>query len=210
MARYTGPSCKRCRAEGEKLFLKGDRCCSNKCSIARRKSTPGQHGDMHRKSSEYGLQVRAKQKARRYYGILERQFKRYYELATGIKEGRTGENMLSLIERRFDNVVYRLRWASSRNQARQLVRHNNFLINGKKVNIPSYLVSPGEVISLSEHGKSSGIIKELISGNSSGVSPKWLKYSNDEHSASSVLDVPHREDIDLDIEETLIVELYSK
>lgn len=210
MARYTGPSCKLCRAEGEKLFLKGNRCYSAKCSIARRQGTPGQHGGMRRKSSEYGLQIRAKQKARRYYGILERQFRKYYKLATGIKEGRTGENMLSLIERRLDNVVYRLGWAVSRKQARQFVRHNHFLVNGKKVNIPSRLVRQSESISLSENGKSSDVIKELISKNSSKVSPKWLKYSNDEHSACEVLDVPHREDIDLDIAETLIVELYSK
>ena len=211
MARYIKASCKLCRAEGDKLFIKGARCYSDKCALSRRQSTPGQHGKNRRKYSEYGLQIRAKQKARRYYGILEKQFKRYYNLATNIKEGRTGENLLSLIERRLDNVVYRLGWASSRAQARQFVRHGNFVVNGQKVNIPSYLVSVDDSLSLSKRGRSSSLIKEIITNNASKVAPKWLEYSNDEHLDSKVLGIPHREDIsDLDVEETLIVELYSK
>lgn len=210
MARYINPSCKLCRAEGQKLFLKGARCFSSKCALARRQSLPGQHGAMRRKSSEYGLQIRAKQKARRFYGILEKQFRHYYDLVSNIKEGRTGENLLSLVERRLDNVVYRLGWASSRAQSRQFVRHNNFLVNGQKVNIPSYLVSPEDVLSLSSKGKGSGILKEIITSNASRVVPKWLKFSNDEHQEAKVIAVPRREDIDLEVEETLIVELYSK
>ena len=210
MARYINPSCKLCRAEGQKLFLKGARCFSSKCALSRRQSLPGQHGAMRRKSSEYGLQIRAKQKARRFYGILEKQFRHYYDLVSNIKEGRTGENLLSLIERRLDNVVYRLGWASSRAQARQFVRHNNFLVNGQKVNIPSYLVSPEDVLSLSSKGKGSGILKEIITSNASRAVPKWLQFSNDEHQEARVIAVPRREDIDLEVEETLIVELYSK
>ena len=210
MARYINPSCKLCRAEGQKLFLKGARCFSGKCALSRRQSLPGQHGAMRRKSSEYGLQIRAKQKARRFYGVLEKQFRHYYDLVANVKEGRTGENLLSLIERRLDNVVYRLGWASSRAQARQFVRHNKFLVNGQKVNIPSYLVSPEDVLTLSSKGKELSVLKEIIAGNSSRAIPKWLQFSNDEHLEAKVIAVPRREDIDLEVEETLIVELYSK
>ena len=210
MARYIDPVCKLCRAEGQKLFLKGARCFSDKCSISRRQSSPGQHGKTRKKSSEYGLQIRAKQKARRFYGVLEKQFRHYYDLVSTVREGRTGENLLSLIERRLDNVVYRLGWASSRAQSRQFVRHNNFLINGIKVNIPSYLVSPGDVLSLSPRGQKASVLKEIISNNSSRMIPKWLQFANDEHLEAKVIAVPRREDIDLEVEETLIVELYSK
>ena len=210
MARYINPCCKLCRAEGQKLFLKGARCFSNKCALARRQTQPGQHGAMRRKSSEYGLQIRAKQKARRFYGVLEKQFRHYYDLVAGIKEGRTGENLLSLIERRLDNVVYRLGWAVSRPQARQFVRHNNFLVNGQKVNIPSYIVSSEDILMLSSRGKSSGNLKNIIASNESRALPKWLQFSNDEHVEAKVVAIPRREDIDLEVEETLIVELYSK
>ena len=210
MARYIDPVCKLCRAEGQKLFLKGMRCFSDKCSISRRQSSPGQHGKTRKKSSEYGLQIRAKQKARRFYGVLEKQFRHYYDLVSKVKEGRTGENLLSLIERRLDNVVYRLGWASSRAQARQFVRHNNFFINGHKVNIPSYLVSQDDILSLSSKGQKSGVLKAIISNNSSRMIPKWLQFANDEHFEAKIIAVPRREDIDLEVEETLIVELYSK
>lgn len=202
--------CKLCRSEGQKLFLKGGRCFSDKCSISRRQSTPGQHGANRKKSSEYGLQLRAKQKAKRYYGILEKQFRHYYDEAIKIKEGKTGENMLSLIERRLDNVVYRLGWASSRSQARQFTTHGEFCVNGRKVTIPSYLVNVNDTVSVSERGKKTASLKQIIEEYSKRNHPKWLEFSNDEHLDAKISAFPHREDIDLDVEETLIVELYSK
>ena len=150
MARYTGAVCRLCRREGKKLFLKGERCYSGKCAIARRSYAPGQHGQSRKKSSEYGLQLRAKQQARRYYGVLENQFRHYFELAEKVKEGKTGENLLVILESRFDNVIYRLGWASSRAEARQLIVHKHFSINGKKVNSPSFLVKTGDVININE------------------------------------------------------------
>lgn len=202
--------CKLCRAEGQKLFLKGPRCFSDKCSISRRQSTPGQHGQLRKKSSEYGIQLRAKQKTKRYYGVREKQFRKYYNMALKIKEGKTGENMLSFLERRLDNVVYRLGWAVSREQAKQFTIHRSFCVNGHPVDISSYLVGPGDVVSVSDQGKKKGILKSVIADNSSKNLPKWLEFSNPEHIEAKVSAIPRREDIDLEVSETLIVELYSK
>ena len=209
MARYTGAVCRLCRREGKKLFLKGERCYSGKCAIARRSYAPGQHGQSRKKSSEYGLQLRAQQQARRYYGVLENQFRHYFELAEKVKEGKTGENLLAILESRFDNVIYRLGWASSRAEARQLIVHKHFSINGKKVNIPSFLVKTGDVITINEKSHSCIKIKSVLESNGSRPVPKWLEVSNEKLEAKMVA-MPSREDIDLDVEETLIVELYSK
>ena len=209
MARYTGAVCRLCRREGKKLFLKGERCYSGKCAIARRSYAPGQHGQSRKKSSEYGLQLRAKQQARRYYGVLENQFRHYFELAEKVKEGKTGENLPAILESRFDNVIYRLGWASSRAEARQLIVHKHFSINGKKVNIPSFLVKTGDVININEKSHSCIKIKSVLEANGSRPVPKWLEVSNEKLEAKMVA-MPSREDIDLDVEETLIVELYSK
>ncbi len=209
MARYTGAVCRQCRREGQKLFLKGDRCYTDKCAIDRRAYAPGQHGNArNKKLSEYGLQLREKQKARRYYGVLESQFRKYYEMANAQK-GVTGENLLSILESRLDNVVYRLGFAMSRPEARQLVRHGHFTINGKKVDIPSYLVKPGEVIALRESSRSVDKFKASLEANGSRKAPKWLEFDQNALSAK-VVAAPARDDIDLPIEEHLIVELYSK
>lgn len=208
MARYTGPVCRLCRREGQKLYLKGERCYTDKCSVGRRSYAPGQHGQGRKKVSEYGLQLRAKQATRRYYGVLESQFRHYYELAEK-REGKTGEQLLAILETRLDNVVYRLGFASSRKEARQLVLHNHFSVNGKKVNIPSYLVSVGDVITINEKSRESSKIKAVIEANASHPAPKWLEV-NREQMQGKVISEPTREDIDLAVEETLIVELYSK
>ena len=208
MARYTGPSCKLCRREGTKLFLKGDRCTSGKCALDRRSTAPGQHGAANKKQREYGMQLREKQKTRRYYGILEKQFKNYFVEADR-QEGMTGENLLKLIERRLDNVVYRMGMAESRKEARQLVLHAHFLLNGKKVNIPSLLVKVGDVISVKDTSKDSPKFKELVEGQDSKISPKWLEINKEKLSAK-VIALPEREDIDFPFNEQLIVELYSK
>lgn len=208
MARYTGPVCRLCRREGQKLFLKGERCYTDKCAISRRSYAPGQHGQGRKKVSEYGLQLRAKQMTRRYYGVLEGQFRHYYEMAER-KEGKTGEVLLSILETRLDSVIYRLGWASSRAEARQLVVHGHFLINGKKVDRPSYLTKPGEVVSIKDKSKQSPKLKAIIDANSSRPIPKWLEV-NKENLEAKIIAVPTREDIDLSVEETLIVELYSK
>ena len=208
MARYTGPACRLCRREGTKLFLKGERCMSDKCSVARRPAAPGQHGANAKKLKEYGMQLREKQKARRYYGVLEGQFKHYYELAAK-QEGVTGENLLSLLERRFDNVVYRMGLAESRKEARQLVTHGHFSINGKKANVPSIIVKQGDVVALREGARSSEKFKGLMEVMESNNAPKWLEVDNAAVSAK-VIALPKREDIDFPFEEQLIVELYSK
>ena len=208
MARYTGPVCRLCRREGQKLFLKGDRCYTKKCSIDRRPYAPGQHGQGRKKLSEYGKQLRTKQIARRYYGVLEGQFRHYFELAEKMP-GVTGENLLALLESRLDNVIYRLGLASSRAQARQLVLHGHFTVNGRKVNIPSYLTKVGQVISVKESSRQNEGLKAIFEANSSRPVPKWLDMNRDTLEAKIVA-VPSREDIDLSIEETLIVELYSK
>ncbi|MCL2485994.1 MAG: 30S ribosomal protein S4 [Oscillospiraceae bacterium] len=208
MARYTGPSCKLCRREGQKLFLKGDRCYSGKCGVERRSFPPGQHGQGRKKSSEYSMQLRAKQQARRYYGVLEKQFHHYYDMATK-HQGVTGENLLATLESRLDNVVYRLGWASSRKEARQLVTHGHFTINGKRVDIPSYLVKAGETIAIAKKSQESPKIQAVVEANSAKPIVKWLELDRDNLSAK-VLGRAEREDIDLFVEETLIVELYSK
>jgi small subunit ribosomal protein S4 len=208
MARYTGPACRLCRREGTKLFLKGERCMSDKCSVARRPQAPGQHGANTKKLKEYGMQLREKQKARRYYGVLENQFKHYYDVAAK-QEGVTGENLLSLLERRFDNVVYRMGLAESRKEARQLVTHGHFSINGKKANVPSIIVKQGDVIALRENARSSEKFKGLMEAMESNNAPKWLEVDNSAVSAK-VVALPKRDDIDFPFEEQLIVELYSK
>ena len=208
MARYTGPSCRMCRREGVKLYLKGERCTSSKCAFEHRSTAPGQHGAARKKVEEYGIQLREKQKARRYYGVLESQFKKYFEIANA-KEGMTGENLLILLERRLDNVVYRMGMAESRKEARQLVLHGHFTLNGKKANIPSILVKAGDVISVKESSRDSVKIKELAEALEGQIKPKWLDV-NSASLTAKVVNLPVREDIDFPFEEQLIVELYSK
>ena len=208
MARYTDASCRLCRREGEKLFLKGERCYTNKCAISKRTYAPGQHGQQKKKMSEYGIQLREKQKARRFYGILESQFRKYFDMASS-KKGITGENLLQILETRFDNTIYRLGLATSRPEARQLVRHSHFLVNGEKVNIPSYLLKVGDVITVKDRSKSSTKIKAIGEITGSKVVPKWLEFDA-ENLTGKIVALPAREDIDLPIREHLIVELYSK
>ena len=208
MARYTGPVCRLCRREGKKLFLKGDRCLTGKCALDRRSTAPGQHGAANKKMREYGIQMREKQATKRYYGVLETQFANYYEEANR-KEGMTGENLICLLERRFDNVVYRMGFASSHKEARQLVIHGHFTINGKKVNIPSLIVKAGDVIAVKESSRSSSKFKALAEAAASANAPKWLEVKADEMRAT-VLNLPAREDVDFDFNEQLIVEFYSK
>ena len=208
MARYVGPSCKLCRREKTKLFLKGERCLSGKCSLEKRSSAPGQHGAANSKIKEYGKQLREIQKAKRYYGLQEGQFKSYFKEADRV-EGVTGDNLLILLERRFDNAVYRMGMAESRKEARQLVLHGHFRINGKKATIPSMLLKKGDVITLREESRSSAKIKELIEGLENRIAPKWLTVDKDAVKAT-VDALPVREDIDFPFEEQLIVELYSK
>ena len=208
MARYTDAVCRQCRREGQKLFLKGDRCYTDKCALARRAYAPGQHGQGRSKSSEYGQQLREKQKAKRFYGVLENQFRSYYDMAER-RPGKTGENLLSILECRLDNVVYRLGFAMSRAEARQMVSHGHFTVNGRKVNIPSYQVKPGMVITLKESSRGIEKIKANIEANAFRPAPKWLEYDA-ANMIAKVAAVPARDDIDLPIEEHLIVELYSK
>lgn len=210
MARYIGPVCRQCRREGVKLYLKGDKCYSDKCPVSRRTYAPGQHGQGQgrKKVSEYGLQLREKQKTRRTYGILERQFRSYFEKADRQK-GVTGVNLLVLLERRIDNIVYRLGFAASRPQARQLVRHGHFTVNGRRLNIPSALLKPGDVIQVAEGSKSSPIIKEMAEGLAHKTAPAWLELSAADM-AGKVVRYPSREEIDVPVQEHLIVELYSR
>lgn len=208
MARYTDAVCRLCRRENQKLFLKGTRCYTEKCSFNKRAYAPGQHGQARKKVSEYGLQLREKQKTRRYYGVLESQFRGYYEMAVK-KQGVTGENLLSILESRLDNVIYRLGWATSRPEARQLVRHGHFEVNGKKVNIPSFLVSVNDTITIKDKSRSSEKVKAILDTTDSRVVPAWLSLDKNTLTAT-VTKIASREDIDLPIEEHLIVELYSK
>lgn len=208
MARYTKAVCRLCRREGEKLFLKGDRCYSDKCSVTIRGYAPGQHGQGRKKVSEYGIQLREKQKTRRFYGILEKQFYKYYEMAER-KSGMTGSNLLILCESRLDNVVYRVGLAGSRAEARQLVVHGHFAVNGKKVNIPSYLIKENDVVSVREKSRSSEKIKAVVAGNSARPVPMWMNMDQNALEAT-IVRMPTREDIDLDVQENLIVEYYSK
>ncbi|MFY9139644.1 MAG: 30S ribosomal protein S4 [Thermacetogeniaceae bacterium] len=208
MAKYTGPVCRLCRREGIKLYLKGDRCYSEKCAVDRRNYPPGQRAQGRRKVTEYGLQLREKQRARRIYGVLERQFSRYFDIAER-QQGITGENLLRLLERRLDNVVYRLGFAQSRAQARQLVRHGHFTVNDKKVNIPSYLVRSGDEIAISEKSRDLPLFTEIIEAAAQKTPPVWLEVDL-EKMRGRVLGLPNREDIDVPIQEHLIVELYSR
>jgi len=208
MARYTGASCKLCRREGQKLFLKGERCYTNKCSVDRRPYAPGMHGQQRKKLSEYGVQLREKQKAKRFYGVLESQFRKYYEMAIR-RKGITGEILLQILESRLDNVVYRMGFGTSRDESRQLVTHGHFLVNGRRVNIPSYLVREGDVIEVAENSRKLDRFKEILDVTGGKVVPKWLEVDQ-ENMKGRVVSLPEREDIDLPIQEHLIVELYSK
>ena len=207
MARYTGSVCRLCRREGAKLFLKGDRCYSEKCAYSKRQSAPGQHGQSKHKMSEYGMQLREKQKVKRAYGVLEGQFRKYFEMADKMK-GITGDNLLSLLERRLDNVCFRLGIGDSRAQARQMVMHGHVLVNGNKVDIPSYIVSEGDEISVIEKSVGNEYFKSRKEAGERAI-VKWLSFDL-AALKGSVIALPARDDIDLTIEEHLIVELYSK
>ena len=208
MARYTGSVCRLCRREGKKLFLKGERCYGPKCAISRRAYAPGQHGQGRKKVSEYGLQLRAKQQAKRYYGVLESQFAHYFELASK-QSGQAGENLLRILESRLDNVVYRSGLASSRKEARQLVRHGHYTLNGHKANIPSILLKAGDVVAVADKSRQNEKLKAVIEANSAHPVPNWMIFDPDKMTVV-INQLPNREDIDLDVEEHLIVELYSK
>jgi small subunit ribosomal protein S4 len=208
MARYTGAVCRLCRREGKKLFLKGERCYSEKCSVGIRAYAPGQHGQGRKKSSEYGLQLRAKQTARRFYGVQENQFHHYFEIAER-KQGITGDNLLKILESRLDNVVYRAGCASSRAEARQLVGHGHFEVNGSRVDIASYLLKAGDVITICEKSRGSEKIKAVLEANSARPVPQWIDVNRADFSAK-VVALPERDQIDAPVEEQLIVEFYSK
>ncbi len=206
MSRYTGAVCKQCRREGKKLFLKGDRCYTGKCALERRSYAPGQHGQGRKKSSEYGIQLRTKQQARRYYGIQESQFHKYFLMAEK-QEGMTGENLLKICESRLDNVVYLLGFASSRQQARQLVVHGHFKVNGKKCDIPSYLLKAGDTVSIKEKSADTDSFKVILEANGSRPVPTWLDKKDN---SGKVVTLPEREQIAAPVEEHYIVEFYSK
>lgn len=208
MARYTGAVCKLCRREGQKLFLKGERCYSEKCSVGRRAYAPGQHGQGRKKTSEYGLQLRAKQRARRFYGINESQFHHYFEIAER-KQGITGENLLKILESRLDNVVYRAGFASSRVEARQLVGHGHIEVNGHRVDIASCLLRAGDVVTVCKNSRDSDKIKSVVEANASRPVPQWLDVARDAFQAT-VNALPNRDQIDAPVEVQLIVEFYSK
>ena len=207
MARHTGPVCRLCRREGLKLYLKGEKCYTDKCPVSRRNYAPGQHGKARKKLSNFGMQLREKQKVRRFYGVSEKKMRRYFKEADKM-DGITGENLLKLLELRLDNVVYRLGLASSRPEARQLVNHGHFLINGRKVDVPSYRATVGDVIEVKEKSKNSPKFKELVEKHQ-GKTPQWLELDT-EKMQGKVIAEPAREDIELPIEDHLIVELYSK
>ena len=208
MARYTGPSCKLCRREGTKLFLKGDRCLTDKCAVVRRSTVPGQHGAGRKTVKEYGMQLRAKQTARRFYGVQENQFHHYFEIAER-KQGITGDNLLRILESRLDNVVYRVGFASSRAEARQLVGHGHYEVNGKRVDIASYLLKAGDVVSICEKSRASEKIKAVVEANSARPVPEWIDVDRNNLSAK-IIALPTREQIEAPVEEQLIVEFYSK
>ena len=208
MARYTGAVCRLCRREGKKLFLKGERCYSDKCSVGIRGYAPGQHGQGRKKSSEYGLQLRAKQTARRFYGVQEGQFRHYFEVAER-KPGVTGDNLLKILESRLDNVVYRVGFASSRAEARQLVGHGHFEVNGNRVDIASYLLKAGDEIAICEKAKSSDKIKAVVEANSARPVAEWISVDREKLTAK-VIALPTREQIEAPVEEQLIVEFYSR
>jgi len=207
MARYTDAVCRLCRREGVKLYLKGEKCYSDKCPVVKRSTPPGQHGAARRRNaSEYGLQLREKQKARRFYGVLEKQFERYFDVASR-KKGVTGEILLQLLERRLDNIVYRMGFAASRAEARQIVKHSHIEVNGRKVNIPSYLVREGDVIAVREGSRNHKRIKELATVGR--TIPAWLSVEL-EAMRGTVTRLPNRDEIDTPVQEHLIVELYSR
>ena len=208
MSRYKDEQCRICRREGQKLFLKGSRCYTDKCSITRRNYAPGEHGQGKKKLSEYGTQLREKQKTKSFYGVGEKQFRKYFEMAEN-KKGITGENLLQILESRLDNVVYRAGFGASRAQARQFVNHGHFDVNGKKVDIPSYLIKAGDVISVREIKQDNKTIKENIEANKTRPIPAWLELNN-ETLSGKVIRLATRADIDIQVEEHLIVELYSK
>ena len=208
MARYRGSVCRLCRREGMKLFLKGERCITAKCAIERREYAPGQHGQGRKKFSEYGSQLREKQKVKRLYGVLEKQFRSYFQRADR-KKGVTGENLLQTLELRFDNVIYRMGLASSRNSARQLVRYSHFMVNGHKVNIPSYILKQGDVIAPSQGKLNKAPVKSALENMKDKTQPHWLSFDA-ESKQGMVQALPTREDITIPIEEQLIVELYSR
>ena len=208
MARYTGPVCRLCRRETIKLFLKGDRCFTEKCSVDRRTYAPGQHGQGRQKVSDYGVQLREKQKVRRIYGILEKQFRGYYYKAAAMR-GVTGENLLQLLERRLDNVVYRLGFSASRKEARMMVTHGHFMINGRSVNMPSFLIKAGDLLELREVSRKLPRFQEMAQAMERKVVPPWLELDKG-NMKGKVVSLPSREDIDLPVNESLIIELYSK
>ncbi|MEE8331957.1 MAG: 30S ribosomal protein S4 [Acidimicrobiia bacterium] len=208
MARYTGSVCKLCRREREKLYLKGNRCSSSKCSVDKRPYPPGEHGRGRIRETQYMIQLREKQKARRIYGVLEKQFRRYYREAAQAK-GITGERLLQILESRLDNVVFRSKLANSRSQARQLVSHGHFKVNGRKVNVPSYRVRPGDVVELKERSRNLVAVQHALDTSGDRMSPDWLDL-NQEDRAITVSDLPSRAQIDIQVQEQLIVELYSK
>mgnify|MGYP006273163145 CR=1 FL=1 len=209
MARYLGPVCKQCRAEGIKLFLKGRKCLSAKCPVSRRNYPPGQHGQRRSsKVSDFGLQLREKQKAKRIYGVLERQFRRYFKEADRMR-GVTGENLLHLLERRLDNVIYRLGFANSRKQARQIVRHNHVMVDGRRVNIPSYLVKVGQRVEILQSSRDLVTIQEALQLRKSTGSHDWLE-RDDKTMSGSLIRLPRVDEIGLPVKEQMIVELYSK
>ena len=208
MARYKDEQCRICRREGQKLFLKGSRCYSDKCSVTRRNYVPGDHGQKNKKLSEYGTQLREKQKTKAFYGVGEKQFRKYFEMAEN-KKGITGEQLLQILESRIDNVVYRAGFGASRAQARQLVNHGHFEVNGKKVDIASYLVKPGDVIAVRENKKDNKTIKENVEANHLKPVPDWIE-KDDEKLQAKIVRLATREEVDIPVEEHLIVELYSK
>ncbi len=208
MARYKDEQCRICRREGQKLFLKGARCYTDKCSITRRNYAPGQHGQKKKKLSEYGTQLREKQKTKLFYGVGEKQFRKYFAMAES-KKGITGEVLLQILESRLDNVVYRLGYGSSRTQARMLVTHGHFEVNGQKVDIPSYLVKPGDIIAVREIRRDNKVIKENVELNAARPVPEWLE-KDEKNLSGKVVRLASREDVDIPVEEHLIVELYSK
>ena len=208
MAKYTGADCRLCRREGCKLYLKGDKCYSDKCAVVKRPTAPGQHGTSRKKPTGYSIQLREKQKTKRIYGLCEKQFRGYYDMAEKMR-GVTGDNMLILLERRLDNVVFRLGLGLSRAHARQIVNHGHITVNGSRVNIPSYLVKAGDVVAIREVRKDNPVVKENAENNSVRPLPEWLEVDKEKMSGK-VVRLANREDIDLPVEEHLIVELYSK
>jgi small subunit ribosomal protein S4 len=208
VARYTGPVCRQCRREGLKLFLKGERCYTDKCAIERRNYPPGEHGQARPKFSEYSIQLREKQKLKRIYGVFERQFRRYFQMADRAR-GVTGETLLQILERRLDNIVYRLGFSTSRAEARQLVRHGHFRVNGRKVNIPSYLIKPGDVVTVRERSRQVARIQEALELAQRRGVPDWLEVVA-ESFTGTVKALPARADLTMPINEKLVVELYSK